>query len=200
MTKKLLITVIVVAALVAAIVGTVFYIFITRPSDPTEGIELTEVDELVTMDIENDYPSSVRAVTNLWSRFMTCLYNEEYTDEEYEKMIMNMRHLMDSDLQKQNPEETYISAMKADIEDYRSKNWTISNYTIPDTDDVTYKEIDGVDMALLTVSYFVKQDTAYAKSYQNYVLKKNSDGLWKIYGYSLKETVQTDSDGKELEQ
>ena len=105
---------------------------------------------------------------------------------------------MDDELLSVNPEDSYYEAMLLDVTDYKNKNWTIANYTIPDSDEVTYKDIDGQSMALLTVSYFIKENTSYAKSYQNYILRKDSSGLWKIYGYSLKGTQDVDENGNAI--
>ncbi len=190
-----LIIFIVIAA--AAVLG-IYYYLMNRPADSTDMVEVTETGELSSMDIMADYPASPRAVVDLYSRYMACLYNEEYTDEDFKTLITKMRLVMDDELLSVNPEDSYYEAMLLDVTDYKNKNWTIANYTIPDSDEVTYKDIDGQSMALLTVSYFIKENTSYAKSYQNYILRKDSSGLWKIYGYSLKGTQDVDENGNAI--
>ena len=54
-----------------------------------------------------------------------------------------------------------------------------------DSRDVIYLEDpdNGDDIAYVTVSYFVKEDNAYDKTYQQYVLRKSDTGEWKILTY-----------------
>ena len=43
-----------------------------------------------------------------------------------------------------------------------------------------YKTVDGDKCAYVTASYFIKGDDNYSKTYQEYVLRKDEDGNWKI--------------------
>ena len=179
-----------VVVLAAGVVGG-FYFLMNRDTEVETSVEVTEVQELISMDIAGNYPASPRAVVNLYSRFLTALYNEEYSDDNFSELITQMRELMDEELLEQNPEDTYYSSMYEDVQNYKTQKWTISNYTIPDADEVTYKTIDGYEFALLTASYFIKENTSYAKTYQNYVLRQDASDNWKIYGYSVQETEDT---------
>ncbi|MCR4842943.1 MAG: hypothetical protein K5840_06760 [Eubacterium sp.] len=200
MKKSTIVTVVIaLAALVAVLVG-LFYYLISRPAQAENDVEATEVEELIALNIEGDYPASPRGVVNLYSRYLTALYNEEYSEEQFGELITKMRIMFDEDLLTNNPEDEYYASMQSDVNEYKQKQWTIRNYTIPDTDEVTYKEIDKRKCALLTVSYFIKQGTSFAKSFQNYVLRKDDDGKWKIYGYSLKQSETVDENGNEIEE
>ena len=153
------------------------------------------------MDLESEenYPASPRAVVNLYSRFLTAMYNEDYTDEQFDDLIMNMRKLMDDELLANNPEDQYRQSMKADAQKYKENKWTLVNYTMPDSDEVIYKEVQEKECAILTASYFIKQNTAYAKTFQNYMLRKDDEGKWKILSYALKSTEEVDANGEEIE-
>ena len=199
MKKKSAIILIVVIAAVAACVLGVYCYLLNRPVDSTEAVEMTEVGELSTLDIDSDFPASPRAVVDLYSRYMACLYNETYTNDEFDRLIARMRILLDDELLLINPTAQYDEAMLNDVTEYKNKKWTIANYVIPDSDEVIYKEVDGSSMALLTVSYFIKEDNVYAKSYQNYILRKDAAGRWKIFGYSLKNTKDVDENGNEID-
>jgi hypothetical protein len=38
-------------------------------------------------------------------------------------------------------------------------------------------------IAYVTSSYFVREGSSYERTYQEYVLRKDSDGNWKIMGF-----------------
>ena len=49
------------------------------------------------------------------------------------------------------------------------------------TDDELYDlGVDGDDCAYVKASYFIKEGSAYSRTYQMYVLRKDADGNWKI--------------------
>ena len=181
----------IIAVLVIGIVVGTFYYVSNRDHTAVDGaVETTEIGQLITKNLDTTYPASPRAVVNLYSRMLACMYNQEYTDEEFEQLMDQMYILMDEELKAENPIDTFYENMKTDAQSYKDKNWRISNYTIPDTDEVTYDTIDDNEFAVLTASYFVRQDTSYAKTYQDFMLRKDEDGKWKIYGYQLTKTEE----------
>lgn len=185
----------VLVILAVALLG-IFYYITHHSSDNLENSteEASEIQQLISKNIETNYPATPRAVTNLYSRMLACMYNEDYSDDELTQLLDQMYLLYDTELQEENPIDTFYESMTSEAQDYKSKNWTISNYTIPDSDEVTYDTIDGNSFAALTVSYFVKEDTSYVKSLQNYMLRKDEDGNWKIYGYSLENQTDDSQD------
>ena len=56
------------------------------------------------------------------------------------------------------------------------------------------QRIDGEESAIVQSSYFIKEKNSYSKTYQDYLLRKNEAGEWKILGF---EKVEGDtSNGK----
>ena len=46
-----------------------------------------------------------------------------------------------------------------------------------------YKKVDGSDCAYVTASYFLRSTKAYNRANQEYVLRKDENGDWKILGF-----------------
>lgn len=45
--------------------------------------------------------------------------------------------------------------------------------------------MNGAECAYVTASYFVKGKDGYTKTYQQYVLRQDEDGKWKILAYEV---------------
>ena len=80
---------------------------------------------------------------------------------------------------------------------FEAADRTIVSYTLESSNDVEHGKIDGEDCAIVQTSYFIKEKNAqnpYSKTFQNYLLRKDANGNWKILGF---EKVEGDtSDGK----
>ena len=88
--------------------------------------------------------------------------------------------LLDEELRDNNPKEEYLANLQLDIENYKKNKKSISQTDVCDTNDVLYKKIDGDDIAYVTASYFMKEDGSFNKTYQQFVLRKDEEGKWKI--------------------
>ena len=49
--------------------------------------------------------------------------------------------------------------------------------------DVEFQTIDGAECACVTASYFVRDDEGYSKTAQEYILRKDQEGKWKILAF-----------------
>ena len=59
----------------------------------------------------------------------------------------------------------------------------IATASVCDTDEVAYKKVEGSDCAYVTASYFLRSTKAYNRANQEYVLRKDENGDWKILGF-----------------
>ena len=116
----------------------------------------------------------------LYNRIITCFYNDEYTDDELYDLGDQARKLFDDELLENNPRDEYFKNLKEDISEYHDKNKTIASSAVDSSNNVEYKEVDGDDCAYVKASYFIKEGSAYSRTYQMYVLRKDADGNWKI--------------------
>lgn len=185
--------IIIILVCVALLVGG-YAVWMNYNSTSSEDVELTKVQQLITKDLEKNYPATPREVVKMYNEIITCFYGEEYTEEELEKLIDMTLALMDDELAANNPKEEYLKRAKADIAAFEQAERTIVSYTLPSSNDVEFGTIGDSESAIVQTSYFIREKSSYSKTYQDYLLRKDVDGKWKILGF---EKVEGDfSNGK----
>lgn len=122
-----------------------------------------------------------------YNRILTAFYGEEYTDEELEKMADQARSLMDDELLSYNPRDTYLKSLKADIEDYKTRDKIIVQSSVSDSNDITYATVDGDYCAYVDAYYFSREASDYSRTYEEFVLRRDDEGHWKILSFRLTE-------------
>lgn len=191
--------IIIVVACVALLVGG-YSVWMNRNSNASsENVELTKVQQLITKDLSKSYPTTPREVVKLYNEIITCFYSEDCTDAELEKLVDMTLLMMDEELAANNPKADYLKRVKAEIVSFKLAERTIVSYTLESSNEVEHGSIDGEESAIVQTSYFIKETKSnsqnpYSKTYQDYLLRKDADGKWKILGF---EKVKGDtSDGK----
>lgn len=176
-----------IALVIVIVLALAYYYYLSNRmgEDKTEKAETTEVGKILVEDLESKYPESPRAVIKLYSRIMTCFYNEEYTDEELTGLGLKARELFDEEFLLNNPEEEYFSNLKKEIADYEKESRTIFGTSIESASDVDYNTIDGREYAVIISTYTLKDSSGYNKANHEYLLRKSEDGRWKILGWQL---------------
>ncbi len=172
---------------IGLIVGYYYYLSFHNKKNVENAKDLTPVEDVITRDLEKNYPPTPREVVKFYDKILKCYYNEKYDDEEFEQLVEQARLILDEELLKKNPKDQYILALKADIKDYKDNERKLSRATVCDSKDVTYQKIDGKECAYVTSTYFVKEGNTFTNTYQKYVLRKDADGEWKILGYKAME-------------
>lgn len=169
----------VIAVLCVALVCGAFY-YVKYRSDAAQNREqdLTEVQKLITRNLESRYPSTPREVLKFFNRIITCYYKDDLAEGELDGLIAQALALFDQDLLDNNAD--YPQQVKREIADYKEKGKIIAQSTVSDSNDVLYKKIDGDEIAYIRSSYFVREKNSYTKTYQQYVLRKDDEGRWKI--------------------
>lgn len=187
-------TIWVMAAMLAVvlIVGGYYYFTVYKSANASDNIELTEVQKVITKDLENNYPATPREVIKYYNRIQECFYNEAYTDDELYDLGDQARMLLDDELLENNPRDAYFESLKADIAEYAAKDKKIVSSEVCDSNDVQYHKVDGDECAYVTASYFVDDEKSYSRTYQRYVLRKDEDGNWKILVFYLVEGDSSD--------
>lgn len=180
MKKRKIFAIAAAVVVIGVIVGLYYYFSVHRSASVEDTVDLTEVQQVITKDLDTNYPATPREVVKYYNRIITCFYNETYTDDELYELGDQARKLFDEELLDNNPRDEYFTALKADIEDYREHSRTIRNSTVCDSNDVEYQTVDGRECAYVTASYFINEDKSYDRTYQMYVLRKDEDGNWKI--------------------
>ncbi|MBE5891157.1 MAG: hypothetical protein E7282_09365 [Lachnospiraceae bacterium] len=181
--KKTGIIVLSAILVVMVVVGGYYGIIRSRQTANTEEQKLTEVEKINTRDLAKNYPSTPREVVKFYNRIITAYYAEKYTDEELSAMAEQARRLFDSELQDNNPQSVYLESVKADIEAYKSASKLISQSDVCDSDDVLYMTDKEDKIAYVSSSYFIKEGSNFSRTHEMYVLRKDTEGNWKILVY-----------------
>lgn len=179
MKKKARVTVLSVIC-IAAVLGGYLYLTLHRRASVEDAVELTEVQEIITKNLDQKYPATPREVVKLYNRIITCYYDEEYTQDELYDLGDQARKLFDAELLDNNPRDQYFEDLKNEIKDYKERSRTIVSSSVSKSNDVKYETVDGDECAYVTASYFIEEKKNYSRTYQMYVLRKDEDGNWKI--------------------
>lgn len=181
--KRSVIRIVVAIVLIGVIVGGYYWFTVSKGASADEAGDLTEVQKVITKDLEANYPATPREVVKYYNRIISCFYNESYSEEELYELGDQARLLFDEELLANNPRDEYFTALKAEIEYYHENSKTIMNTNVCDSNDVTFQTVDGDECAYVTASYFVDEDKSYSRTYMMYILRKDENGNWKILGF-----------------
>ena len=166
-----------------------FYYLSNRPvSQPEEIVEvevMTATQQVLARDLASNYPPTPRELVKYYSEITQCFYNEELTEDEIYALGMKARELYDEELVENQTEEDYIDSLKYDIQDFKNKHRTIANYEPSSSLDVEEFSEDGSDWARLYCNYAVKQGGVLYNSNTVFILRKDENEHYKIYGWKL---------------
>jgi hypothetical protein len=184
--KKVLRIGIAVICMVSLIVG--YYAYLSRRNDSASAenkAELSEVQAIISKNFDKDYPVTPRAVVKWYNRIITAYYAEEFDQGQLEKMADQARKLMDDELLQYNPRDTYIASLGMEIDDYHNRERVIVSSTVSDTKEVQYKTVNGHECAYVSTYYFIREGSSYTRTYEDFCLRKDKDGNWKILTWRL---------------
>lgn len=180
---------------IGMICGAFYYITSKSKNSAQDNEELTVVQKIITKDIEADYPATPREVVKLYNKIITCYYSAEFEEGEFDQLVDQAFLLFDDELVKNNPKENYVAALKNEIDEYKGKDKVISQSAVCSSNDVIYrKDKDNSEVAYVNTSYFIKEGKSYTRTYEQYVLRKDDDGNWKILGYYQLEANPSESE------
>ena len=177
-----------IAVICMVSLGVGYYAYLSRRNDSVsadDSVELSEVQAIISKDFDKNYPATPRAVVKWYNRIITAYYAEEFTQEELEQMADQARKLMDDELLQYNPKDTYIASLNLEIEDYHNRQRVIVSSSVSESGEVQYKKINGYECAFVSAYYFVREGSSYTRTYEDFCLRKDSDGNWKILTWRL---------------
>ena len=177
-----------------------YYYFLTHKSDKGENLieKKTAVEKLIDMDLDVYYPATVNTVMETYSKLCEAFYNEDYTDDEFKQLMSQYRKLLDEELLEKNPESSQLTLMTQDVEQFRKDKKNIISYRFIDDQSNKESEIDGRSYATVTLSIGVKKDASSVETTEeNFILRKDSKGRWKILGWKLRNQGAKDNSATE---
>ena len=152
---------------------------------------LTYVQELIARAPYKEYPSTPVQVLKYYNEITACFYNEkDYSNEELEGLAHLAQGLYDTELIANQTWDSYIAGLKNDIQTFKEGNITIYKSEVTPSTDVVYFTHNGYECAKLYCMYTLKSGTVYQSSREVFIMRKDSENHWKIYGFQLVDQIE----------
>lgn len=185
---------IIITILILAVVA--YYAYLSNKSKTERAAaSMTVVEEVLSRDLNNNYPPTPKEVIKYYNDITKCLYNEECTDDEIERLGMKTRGLYDQELLNANDIGSFSINFKNDVKDHHDKKQKVINCALASSANVDYYTRDGYSFARLLCTYTINENGTNNTSNIVYLLRKDSDKKWKIYGWDFLENVDINGDG-----
>lgn len=171
--------------LVIIVIGYYYYLSNKNHAAEEEEVEMTVVQEMLSYNFERDYPPTPKEVVKLYAEMTQCLYNEEYTDEEFGALAMQIRRMYDDELAANTTEAQYLEDLQWDVNNFKTQEIVISSFATSSSTDVEEFTRDGFRFAKLYCTFTLRQGNGLGRTYEVFLLRKDDEGHWKIYGFQL---------------
>ena len=150
----------------------------------------TEVQNILAKDIERNYPATVREIVRLYSRISKCYYNEIISASEFQQLVTMQRLLFDEEFLDNNPLESFVNNLSSEIEEMRKTKSTMISYRVQKQSSVVSWESGENKFSSIVASYTLKEDSEYKKTYEEFLLREDESGRWKIVGWRLTDPIE----------
>ena len=161
--------------------------FLSTQGNQEDEKNLTEIEKVIVKDLKNNYPKTPREVVKFYNRIVKCYYgSEELTEKQLNDLVDQMLCIMDEDLLLVNSRENYYQSVVQDIAYYKQNKKQLVSTDVCDSNEVKYvtddKDGEGEadKLAYVNASYFMNENGKFGYSYQQFVLREDENGHWKI--------------------
>lgn len=181
---------IIVIILVILVIGYYFYLSNRDVEPKEEDVIITEVQELLLRDLDRNYPPTPKEVVKYYFEITKCLYNKKLSEEDVEALALKLAEMFDDELAANQVEEEYFQNLKVEITAFQTNNM-ILNYSTSSSTDVDYFEEGGRECARLYGTFYLQVDKTMRSLEEVFVLRKDDEGHWKLYGWETVSEEQT---------
>lgn len=195
MKKSTVIIAVVLMLVLTAVVGC--YAFLSgRAKEKEKEAELTAVQLVLSKDLDRDYPATPKTVIRYYTEIEKCFYNEICTDEELEQLGMKARQLYDEELLANNEVGTYLTRLKTEIEEFKKAGKKMTGANVAASANVDTFTEDGYDFARIYCGYTILDGNGSMNVAQIYLLRRDENRKWKIYGWQSADKVNPGEENK----
>ncbi len=184
---------IILLLLIVGVVGVYAFLVGKSKADATDAA-LTAVQKVLYRDLSRNYPATPKEVIKYYTEIEKCFYDPKTTDEELTELGLKARELYDSELLEANDLEYYQIRLKADVQDFQEKKRTITNVAVAPAVNVDMFREDGYEFARISCDYNVMEGSSSNAVSIVYLLRRDENRLWKIYGWENAENVHVGQD------
>ncbi len=175
---------------IALLIIGVFYYFSRKKVDNNEEIAAEdEVSVIVNRDLILNYPSTPKSVVTFYSEIIKTIYKTEHTDEQLQALAGQARGLFDAELLKHNEYNEYMDRLRVEVKEYKDAGRFISGYQIEDGYNIEYFKSEGKEYARVNVKYYVREGKNVINTYEEYTLRKDEEGKWRILYWELSDAA-----------
>jgi len=181
--KKHIAEIITIALVVVAILAVFFVVVRIKNNGEKKPANQTEAEKILERDLDRNYPFTPREVMKLYCRVLKCIQNEELTDSEITDLVIFQRQMFDDEFLAANPEGQYVASVAQSRLDARKIPSTMTSYKVELDSGVDKWTAKDGEFAKLVVYFSMKNANSYESFYQEYLLRKDDKGRYKIVGW-----------------
>ena len=151
----------------------------------------TEAQNILSKDIDRNYPATVREVVRLFARISKCYHNETISQEEFTKLVELQRKLFDEEFLENNPLETFTNNLSAEIEVAKSKKYQMVTWRVQKESSVETWQDGENNFARIVASFTMNdKEIGYTRTFEEFLLREDEKGRWKIVGWRLTDPIE----------
>lgn len=170
--------------LLFVIIGLLFFTYLSNRTNKSPDVTTdSEAQQLLNYDFENEYPKTPRETVKLHCDYLKNVYGDKFAEEDLYTVNKNIRQLFDMELLEINAENEQLKKMKDELLLYKENKQKIVSYSLPEGSQVEKNTENGVEYAKMKVTLNFRVGSSPVSATQEYILRKDSMGQWKILGW-----------------
>lgn len=183
--KKMGNTKFITIVLVIMVLGLGYYTYLnnSKKDGNKELATQSETEKLMNYDFVNNYPKTVRETVKLHCRYLKEVYNGGFEEEELYTVNNQIRQLFDDELLEINSPESQLQSLKNEVALFKENKQKFVSYTLAESSQIEYNTEDDVEYAKMSVTLVMKVGTSTMSADEEYILRKDKEGKWKILGW-----------------
>lgn len=153
----------------------------------------TEAQNILSKDIDRNYPATVREVVRLYARISKCYHNETISEEEFKGLVEFQRKLFDEEFLENNPIETFTNNLAMEIEAAKAKKYQMVQWRVQkESSVVTWKNGENSFASIVASFIMNEKEQGYTRTFEEFLLREDEAGRWKIVGWRLTDPIEID--------
>ena len=141
-----------------AIAALIVYIAIIKIPKTEPAVQLTDAQNALTEDFDNDYPATPREVVRAYAQITKCFYEDDTTADQVDRLSVMIRKLFDDQLNANQSLDSFKENLNSEIDTYKKDKRSISSYSVSSSTDVKYSETDKGSLATLFCTFNIRAD------------------------------------------
>lgn len=181
--------------LVVLVVSYYYHLSNSTSSDKkNDEIKISAASDILMKNYSVNYPPTPKEVVKEYLLISKVLHNDELSDEEITAVGLKIQELYDDEFIANKSQEDYIRDLKSEVAAFRNNNYVITNYYTSASTEVVYGVVDGFEFAKLYASYSIRVGGKSQILQEIFLLRKDSNGRWKIYGWQPVEEDESENE------